>query len=372
MIDIQDKSQCCGCGACAQRCPQSCIVMQEDEKGFLYSKVDTDACINCGLCEQMCPVLNPGEKPGQCDCFAAINPDEKVRLASSSGGVFSILASRVIEDGGAVFGARFDEQWAVVHDCAETLEGIETFRGSKYVQSAIGDSYQRAEQILNQGKTVLFSGTPCQIAGLKRFLRKDFPNLLTVEIACHGVPSPKVWREYLNSRSKGRPISQINFRDKSTGWRNYSVLIGQHAKPHDDDDFMACYLDNYNFRPSCFACPSKMGKSGADLLIADFWGAEAVNGIEHDDKGTSAVIVYSSRGRLFLELCGMDLTAVNVESLMKHNPCIGGCPRRPADYDTFWERYDKRPGWSLKRYGTLSNKKLIVRAKRMVSKFLGR
>ena len=371
MIHIQDKSQCCGCGACAQRCPQSCIVMQEDEKGFLYPKVDTDACINCGLCEQVCPVLNPGEKPGQCDCFAAINPDEKVRLASSSGGVFSILASRVIEDGGAVFGARFDEQWAVVHGCAETLEDIEAFRGSKYVQSVIGDSYQRAEQILNQGKTVLFSGTPCQIAGLKRFLRKDFPNLLTVEIACHGVPSPKVWREYLNSRFKGRPISQINFRDKSTGWHGYSMLIGNKKKRHDNDDYMACYMANYNLRESCFVCSFKRGSSCADILISDLWGVDSVSDLENDNKGINGIIAYSSNGLSLLKRCNMRLTPIDVEVVEKYN-CISHCPTRPKDYDDFWRSFNKSKIWTLKKYGTLSLSKYIIRVKFFIAHLLRR
>ena len=372
MIDIKDKSMCCGCGACVQRCPQSCIAMQEDEKGFLYPRVDTDVCVNCGLCEQVCPVLNVGEEQEPHDCFAAIHPDEKVRLSSSSGGVFSLLARRVIQDGGVVFGARFDDRWAVVHDYADTLESIDAFRGSKYVQSVMGDSYLHVKQFLEQGKKVLFSGTPCQIAGLKRFLSKDFPNLITVEIACHGVPSPKVWRGYLDGKARGRNISQVNFRDKSTGWRNYSVVIGDCAKPHDDDDYMASYLANYNLRPSCFVCPSKNGKSGADFLIADFWGVEAVNGVKHDDKGISALLVYSSRGRSFLEHCGIDMTAIDVESVVRHNPCIRGCTSRPADYELFWKRYNKCPGWTLKRYGTLSMEKVIIRAKRLISRLVKR
>ena len=372
MIDIKDKSQCCGCGACAQRCPKHCITMQEDEKGFLYPQVDADVCVHCGLCEQVCTFMNVSEEQEPLHCYAAIHPDETVRLASSSGGVFSALASRVIEDGGVVFGARFDEGWLVVHDCAETLEGIDAFRGSKYVQSVIGDSYRRAEEFLNMGKTVLFSGTPCQIAGLKCFLRKDYPQLITVEVACHGVPSPKVWREYLRTQAGNKMISHVNFRDKSTGWHDYSVLIGKRKKRHDNDDYMACYLANYNYRESCFVCPSKSGKSGADILIADLWGADAVPDVRNDNKGISAVIAYSSRGLSLLERCNMNLTTVDDEVIVKHNGCIKGCPSRPSDYEVFWERYAKHPSWTLRRYGSFSLPKLIIRAKTFISRLVKR
>lgn len=366
MIDIQNKSRCCGCGACAQRCPQSCITMHEDEKGFLYPVVNKDACIDCGLCEQVCPFLNKREKQETLACFAATHPDDKVRYLSSSGGVFSVLANRVISDGGVVFGARFNERWEVIHDCAETLEALSAFRGSKYVQSVIGDSFSKAELFLKEGREVLFAGTPCQIAGLKLFLHKDYPNLITVEIACHGVPSPKVWREYLAKKGNDGRISQVNFRDKSTGWRNYSVLIGEVSKHHDDDDYMACYLANYTIRPSCFICPSKMGKSGADLLIADLWGADAIQGLKHDNKGISAVLVMSDTGRSLLDCCQLNLTAVEVEQVIKHNPSIGECAHRPDDYDTFWEKFSKRPMWTIRRYGTLTVSKLMIRAKQTI------
>ena len=367
MIDIQDKSQCCGCWACAQRCPQSCITMQEDEKGFLYPRVNVDVCVHCGLCEQVCPFSNVGEEQEPNNCFAATNSDDTVRLASSSGGVFTLLANRVVQDGGVVFGARYDEQWMVVHDCADTLDGVVAFRGSKYVQSVIGDSYQRIEQFLNQGKTVLFSGTPCQISGLKSFLRKDSPNLITIEVACHGVPSPKVWRQYLGSQAKGEPIAQVNFRDKSTGWHDYSVLIGKKKKRHDNDDYMACYLANYNCRESCFTCPFKKGKSGADILIADFWGVEGAPGVKNDDKGINAVIVYSNKGLSLLERSSVYLTNVDAKMIVKHNDCINGCPSKPRDYDAFWKSYGKHSAWTLKRYGTLSFRKLMVRAKKIIS-----
>ena len=256
MINIEDKKQCCGCSACVQRCPKQCIVMKEDEEGFLYPVADKDVCIDCNLCEQVCPVLRQREEREPLDVYAAFNKNEEVRMQSSSGGVFTALAESIIKEGGVVFGARFNEDWEVVHDYVETVEGLSAFRGSKYVQSRIGCTFSQAEQFLKQGRKVLFSGTPCQIAGLKLFLRKEYENLLSVDFICHGVPSPGVWRQYLNefialmgnkknsvfSPSKPmvlnsiRDISRIEFRNKRLGWKKFSfaltlsVPIGHGAK----------------------------------------------------------------------------------------------------------------------------------------------
>ena len=189
---------CCGCAACEQRCPTSCIVMREDEEGFLYPQTDTSKCIDCGLCEKVCPVLNQGEKRKPLHVYAAKNTKTRIRLQSSSGGIFTHIAEQIIQKNGVVFGARFDENWAVEHACTETLEGLAAMRGSKYVQSRIGRTYRQAKEFLESGRPVLFSGTPCQIRGLKLFLAKEYENLLTVDLVCHGVPSPEIWRQYLH------------------------------------------------------------------------------------------------------------------------------------------------------------------------------
>ena len=341
--------------------------MKEDDKGFLYPRVNVAECINCGLCEQVCPVLNKGEKQETMACYAAKHTDEAIRLMSSSGGVFSVFAERVIRNGGVVFGARFNEKWELVHGYAETLDGLTAFRGSKYVQSVIGDCFIKSEQFLNQGREVLFTGTPCQIAALKRFLRHDYPNLMAVEVACHGVPSPGVWRNYLGGRSN---VDCVNFRDKSTGWRDYSVVIGKQIKRHDDDDYMACYLSNHSIRESCFACASKGGKSGADLLMADLWGIKDFPELSNDDKGTSAILVYSSRGLRFLQQCGMNLTEVDASVVVKHNPSIQNCASKPNDYDAFWKKYVKSPRWTLKRYGGLSFSKCLLRLKKRIRRVM--
>lgn len=240
MINILDKKDCCGCASCVQVCPKQCISMNEDCEGFLYPKVDSAACIDCGLCEKVCPVINQNEPKEPLAVYAAMNSNEKIRLKSSSGGIFTLIAEQILADGGVVFGARFNENWEVIHDYAETVEGLEPFRGSKYVQSLIGDNYKYAKQFLLEGRKVLFSGTPCQIAGLKKFLCKEYENLLTVEMVCHGVPSPKVWRDYLQYRRAQHVVGKnavsssidelpvitgISFRDKISGWKKYGFKI---------------------------------------------------------------------------------------------------------------------------------------------------
>lgn len=199
MIYIKDKKDCCGCSACVQRCPKQCISLHEDAEGFLYPNVDENICIGCGLCEKVCPVVNQSDEHEPLAVYAAMNPDESIRMQSSSGGVFTLLAEKVLAEGGVLFGACFNERWEVVHDFVETKEELARFRGSKYVQSKVGDTFRLAEDFLKQGRTVLYSGTPCQIAGLKLFLRKSYDNLLAVDFICHGVPSPGVFRTYLQN-----------------------------------------------------------------------------------------------------------------------------------------------------------------------------
>lgn len=301
--------------------------MQEDREGFVYPEVDATACVDCGLCETVCPVLHPGQRRLPVEAYAARNRDESVRLASSSGGVFTRLAEWILDRGGVVFGARFNEKWEVVHDYAETREALARFRGSKYVQSRIGDTYRQAERFLKEGRMVLFTGTSCQIAGLKRFLRREYDNLLAVDVICHGVPSPKVWRRYLNDLTEGTPesISSVSFRDKQEGWRNYRLSIKaketelSHVRP-----YMGVYSRLYLFelmsRPSCHTCPSKGGRSCSDMTLGDFWGIERVDPAFDDDRGCSVVLVYNPAWGPILE--GIDIRMVAYDQVLSGNPSI--------------------------------------------------
>ena len=344
MIRIDRPTDCCGCEACAQRCPRQCIAMHADAEGFLYPRVDTAACIDCGLCEQVCPVLRPAAPRKPAAVYAAKNPDERIRTESSSGGIFTLLAEETVRAGGVVFGARFDETWKVVHDSTETIEGLAAFRGSKYVQSRIGNCFARAEEFLKQGRQVLFSGTPCQIAGLNRFLRRSYDNLLTVDVVCHGVPSPLVWRRYLDEIGGGTTVSRISMRDKSTGWGNYSIRIDANERnlvdePAARNAYMRGFLADLYLRPVCHACPAKGGRSGSDLILGDFWGIRQVHPHFADDKGVSLLQTYSEQGNRRIEALHMECRAASHEQALAGNPAIERSIPEPKQRKTFWDSF---------------------------------
>lgn len=305
MIKITDKIKCCGCAACAQICPKQCIAMTEDNEGFLYPIVDEAQCTGCGLCEKICHELHPYDEREPQQVLAAINKDEAIRLKSSSGGIFYILASQTIAEGGVVFGARFDSEWQVVIDYSETAEGIEEFIGSKYVQARTEKAFADAKRFLQEGRKVLFSGTPCQIAALRHFLRKDYDNLLAVDIVCHGTPSPKVWRMYLAEVLRDcHCVSKIEFRKKSKGWKisSFNLQYNESDKTVSmlshfvENPYMKAFLYNIILRPSCYDCKAKAGRSHSDITIADFWGINTLMCDMDDDKGTSMVFLNTDKG----------------------------------------------------------------------------
>ena len=365
MIQISNKSKCCGCTACVSICPKQCITMREDEEGFLYPMVDSSLCIDCNLCKKICPELHSKERREPLNVYAAKHKNEQVRLASSSGGIFTLLAERIIDEGGVVFGARFNNNWNVIHDYTETKKGLTAFRGSKYVQSYMGNCYQKVKFFLQQGRKVMFTGTPCQIAGLKNYLRKDYDNLLTVDVVCHGVPSPKVWRIYLNeiARKGGKnsvlfhPISEkqeiksINFRSKSTGWKKFSFALTLSGATADEEKntvllssiftenpYMNAFLSNLNLRPSCYACPTKSGKSGSDITIADFWGIEEVLPEFDDDKGISLILPYTEKGIYWLKDLNCEFTKVDYQTAQKNNPSISTSVTKPINRNFFFHQ----------------------------------
>lgn len=348
MIQIKQKQDCCGCSACLQICPKQCIFMHTDDEGFRYPEVDTDLCIDCHLCEKVCPVIHQDAPRQPLQVFAAKNPDEKIRIQSSSGGIFMMLAEQIIAEGGVVFGAKFDADWNVVHDYTETCEGLVAFRGSKYLQSQIGESFRQAECFLKKGRWVLFSGTPCQIAGLKKYLRKGYDKLLAVEVFCHGAPSPMVWHQYLREFTEKKNIpfnkmQQICFRDKSTGWKNYSFTISDEQMHYthlsSKDDFMRGFLADLYLRPSCYACPAKALKSGSDITLGDFWGIQNVMPDYDDDKGVSAVLLNTEKGVLAFNSIAADTRKSNFETVALYNPALVHNPICSKKRAEFYKKY---------------------------------
>lgn len=311
----QHNKDCTGCAACANACPVNCISMQADEEGFMYPLIDEKKCIHCGKCLRLCAQAKQKAEPrGNEKAYAAYSKDEQVRSASSSGGMFSELAGAVIAKGGSVYGAAFAEDWSVEHRAVRDLRGLESLRGSKYVQSSMDNCFGEIKQKLDSGETVYFSGTPCQVDGLLAFLGKDYDNLITQDIICHGVPSPKVWLEYVKMHSSESPIKSISFRNKSFGWHYFSMRIetqkGEYTKRLDEDVYTRLFLENVILRPSCYACDHKHLYRKADITVADCWGKTM--GLKDDDKGISLLFANTEKGQRLLNQIKDRLTFVEV------------------------------------------------------------
>ena len=302
-----EKKECCGCTACVHICPVNCITMQEDEEGFLYPVIEEEKCIHCHKCEKVCPGRITKQIHTNTETFVGYCTDEEIRKQSSSGGIFSVVAEWIIQQKGVVFGAAFDDNFEVHHIAIETKAELEKLRGSKYVQSRLENVYLEVKQYLEMKRIVLFTGTACQIAGLKNYLGKEYDRLLTIDVLCHGVPSPKIWKLYLEDQERkyNSKIISIQFRDKKLGWKRYSIRIQfengrEYAVPFTKDKFMNLFLGNIDLRPSCYDCRFKAFPRPSDMTIGDCWGIEHHLPELDDDLGTSVILVHSAKGeRLF-------------------------------------------------------------------------
>lgn len=303
VIVTKNKKKCNGCGACKQICPRQCISMEEDSEGFLYPQIDNKKCIHCNLCDKVCSELHPFSIQEPLICLAAKNNDTKIKLNSSSGGIFSALAEFTLSKGGIVFGARFDDNWGVVMDYIDTKDDLWKFRGSKYLKCDIGQTYLQAKSFLEKGLLVLYTGSSCQIAGLKRFLKIDYTNLIAVDYLCHGAPSPLLWKKYLNQIMHGNisKIKEISFKNKKRGWRNFSLIINSEQENIIDDIFsenayMKAFLSDLSLRPSCYSCSARNGHASSDITIGDHWAINTINPEFDDDMGVSLILVNTIKG----------------------------------------------------------------------------
>ena len=293
---------CSGCTACANISPKSAIEMVRDEEGFLYPKVNIDKCINCGLCKKTCPMINHKEHHEfEQKAYIFQNKDEQTRLESTSGGAFTALAEEVINSNGVVFGVAFDKDFKVKHTYATTKKELEMFRNSKYVQSDPNEMFTKVKEFLASGKKVLFSGTSCQIAGLKSFLKKDYENLLLVDVVCRAVPSPLMWEKYLEvQKKKYLNPKKILFREKYHGYKYSNMSIyGQNKDYHrgiDSDPYLRAFFSNICDRPSCYTCKFKTQYRESDLTIWDCFNVEKFNSRLDDDKGTTRILCHTKKG----------------------------------------------------------------------------
>jgi coenzyme F420-reducing hydrogenase beta subunit len=344
-MTICDEKKCTGCSACVNACRQNAIQLVENDQGFLYPKIIATKCVSCGLCIKVCPVNNPPIGNMHKGVYAALAKNDSDRAKSTSGGIFACLAKRIIAQGGYVYGVILDDRLVVRHAEAHSLEELDRMRNSKYVQSDVGLCYRLAESRLKEGKPVLFSGTPCQIGALRNFLKKEYSNLLTVDILCHGVPSPGLFRKYVKSEESlaSASMTDIKFRTKVIGWKtSYCTrTFDNGAEASWGDSFVPGFLENLYLRESCYSCSYATEDRQGDITLGDYWGYKesAPEYIEDDDKGISLVIVNTDKGeRAYRSIRNQIASAKRtMDDAKKSNIVLSGPELRSANYDAFWQ-----------------------------------
>lgn len=345
-INRVNRKKCSGCSACYNICPASAIEMQEDNEGFKYPIVTKEKCIDCDLCEKVCSCINHEVEVVKYERFlACTNLNESVLKRSSSGGIFFCLAKYIIEKGGIVFGAAFDESFNLRHIGVESWEEvINKLCGSKYLQSDIDNTYVQCRHELNLGRHVLFAGTPCQIAGLKKLLGKDYANLIAMDIFCHGVPSPLVWRKYLIKNFDISKIRKINFRDKTFGWKNYSFFVGmtdeEFSEIYRDNLYMNGFLANLFLRPSCYNCSFKgLTAYHSDITVGDFWGVERHYKDLENHLGVSIAIIHNPKlYSLLLSNENLNIHDIDKNNILSYNKEITRSSKYNHNRDSFFEQ----------------------------------
>ncbi len=342
-----NPSLCSGCNACYNICPKQAIMMQENVEGFKYPQIDKKKCINCGLCLKVCPINIPQYKNNpDPDCFAAAANDS-LRQDSSSGAIFPLLALSFLKNGGVVCGAAFNESMEVEHIIIDNEDDLTKLKGSKYVQSNTKKCYSQIAKLLNKGNNVLFSGTPCQVAALNAFLQKKYDNLLTIDIVCHGTPSPLVYKKYLSELTafNNEKILNTNFRNKIKGWTPYylttKTTITTYSTEVRQSDFMQAFLKNLSLRKSCATCPFATLPRQGDITLGDFWKIEKYNSKLNDNKGTSLVLINSDKGNSCFKQIKNQLKfckKVPIKYAIKGNPSLISTSKLHPNRDIFFNQ----------------------------------
>ena len=345
MIKIDDKKDCNGCTACVNVCPVSCIKMHTDDEGFKFAKANESICINCSLCVETCPIQSPWDKKEPLKTLASYNKEQEICLKSSSGGIFTLLAEDILEQGGVVFGACFTSDWDVEIDYIENKDELQKFRGSKYVQANVGDAFAKVEQFLKQGRKVLYTGTPCQVAGLNHCLHKKYDNLFTVDVACHGVPSPMLWKRYRNEVKEryleGEDFTYINFRHQDNEWRGYKLKMQSEnhsfAVNRGKNLYLRPFFDGLSIREACYNCSCKEGRNHSDITIADFWGLEHILPEMENPGGVCLININSDKGEQFFPYSKVHFKQASLSEAMKYNEGLHAATKRHAYRDKFFQ-----------------------------------
>lgn len=380
MIDKMDYKKCTICQACINICPKGCIKLDILKEEFHYPIIDNKICIKCGRCEKVCPVLNPLElEIYHKKIYASKNLDESIRLKSTSGGVFTALAENVVNNEGIVYGAAFDNKFHVKHTSVVDINSLNMLRGSKYVQSDMGNVYNEIKEKLELDKVVLFSGCSCQVAGLKKFLIKNYENLYTVDFICHGISSQNTFNQYLKllEIKYNAKVIKFFFREKSKGWHTSSVKVefenGKcYTKPITEDMYMRGFLENIYLKPACHHCEFRNFKSGSDIILGDFWGAEVEEKEIDDNKGISIVIANSSKGNQLLYKIAdkIFLKEVGIDNIIPYNQSLFYSSQQSPNKEKFLKMVNEN-GYA-KVFETFCKEKYTLKCKRVVRSTSGK
>lgn len=345
---VKKKEDCCGCRTCEKVCPKEAIQMEADDCGFLYPKIDSEKCVDCGLCLKKCAFQSGYKKRKEFDPYYAYgvrHKDERALMNSRSGGAFTAISNAIFRKRGIVYGAGFDSDrkpFYIKHMAATTKEERNALRGSKYVQSDLNDVFPEIKAKLEKGKTVLFSGTGCQVGALYAYLPKEYENLYTIDIICHGVPSPKLWEDFLHMREKekGGKAERANFRNKKRyGWKAHRETVVISGQPYTSRIYTRLFY-GCNIRPSCLKCVYANTDRPADITLADFWGHEkAMPDLWNDDKGVSLVLVNNAHGKELWEKSRQEVLEVEVTGYPFQHGRLRKPMEKPENYDEFWEDY---------------------------------
>lgn len=354
-----DKKFCSGCGACSQSCKLNAIEMKTDSEGFWYPHINQELCVNCGKCKEVCPFVKENKSERTPEVYAAKNSSDETRKNSASGGIFTLLSDYVLKQNGVIYGAVFGEDMQVAHIRVMDGEKRDAMRGSKYIQSRLDGIFKQVEQDVKENRSVLFSGTPCQVAGLKAYLGKDYPNLLLCDIVCHGVTSPKVFREYLSyiGQKYHSKVTQMCFRDKEQGWSNQKWKItlqsGETLVDNKDVDiYKRLYYSHVIHRPSCHECPYTSTIRQGDISMGDFWGIENSLPEFKDELGVNVLFVNTKKGASVFEQIKSDIKyqTSNLKDCLQ--PQLQYPTEKSEKREAFWKKYEQR-GFSgiIKKYG---------------------
>lgn len=372
MLDVNFE-KCTGCGACVQRCPAQCISWRKKEFGFRYPKIDETACLNCGLCEQVCPVEKPLALPERQKVYASVHRDAQILKRSTSGGAFTAIADAIFDRGGVVYGVVMLESMHVRHIRIETRSDLDQVRGSKYVQSDTGSTFRQAENDLKSGRTVLYSGTPCQVDGLKRFLGKEYGNLYTVDIVCHGVGSQSYFDKYMEfAQKRYGDVQELRFRSKEfAGWSCVGVVVstpvgGNTTKkvPYRDFDnyYYSYFLSGDIYRNSCYTCWYANTNRPGDFTLGDYWGVEALRLPLDTAGGCSLLMVNNDRAMTLLNnIQSLQLVETTLEQATHCNGQLKAPSKMSNRREHLLSEFESLSGTEIQEKYMKTNKAYVVK-----------